>query len=216
MLPSTVVLVKSPEEGLGTPTKEGTIEGLKAARQILDLMEGQSLPPSDVLEEECHFIAKESTAILDRIHDVGNGDIAPWVVGLSLSAQLTSVATFVVNPGLVYAYGLSGLLGFGVAAAGGITLGLLLFSKAFRRVGARVGVERLFPATDGTIEFQTRLAGNDLVIPLHQESHRTGKPGRQAHQVIRIRAVVTHQTQHRDADAVVGRRHRQTHHRAHG
>ncbi len=69
---------------------------------------------------------------------VGNGDIAPWVVGLSLSAQLTSVATFVVNPGLVYAYGLSGLLGFGVAAAGGITLGLVLFSKAFRRVGAQV------------------------------------------------------------------------------
>jgi methylaspartate mutase epsilon subunit len=70
------ILVKSPEEGLGTPTKEGTIEGLKAARQVLDLMEGQSLPPSDSLEEECYFIRKESAAILDRIHDVGNGDIA--------------------------------------------------------------------------------------------------------------------------------------------
>ena len=69
---------------------------------------------------------------------VGSGNIAPWIVGLSLSAQLTSVATFVVNPGLIYAYGLSGLLGFGVAAASGIILGLILFSKAFRRIGDQV------------------------------------------------------------------------------
>ncbi len=65
----------------------------------------------------------------------GGGTLSPWVVGLSLAAQLTSVATFVVNPGLVFAYGLAGLLGFGVAAALGITVGLVLFSRAFRRVG---------------------------------------------------------------------------------
>jgi sodium/pantothenate symporter len=67
----------------------------------------------------------------------GGGSLPPWMVGLALAAQLTSVATFVVNPGLVFAYGLAGLLGFGVAAALGITAGLLLFSSAFRRVGAR-------------------------------------------------------------------------------
>ncbi len=67
----------------------------------------------------------------------GSGSLSPWLVGLSLAAQLTSVATFVVNPGLVFAYGLSGLLGFGVAAALGITLGLVLFSRAFRRLGER-------------------------------------------------------------------------------
>ncbi len=67
----------------------------------------------------------------------GGGTLSPWVVGLALAAQLTSVATFVVNPGLVFAYGLSGLLGFGVAAALGITAGLLLFSAAFRRVGEK-------------------------------------------------------------------------------
>jgi sodium/pantothenate symporter len=65
----------------------------------------------------------------------GGGTLSPWVVGLALAAQLTSVATFVVNPGLVFAYGLAGLLGFGVAAALGITAGLVLFSSAFRRVG---------------------------------------------------------------------------------
>lgn len=66
---------------------------------------------------------------------VGARDVSPLLVGLSLAAQLTSVATFVVNPGLVFAYGLSGLLGLGVAAAGGITFGIILFTRAFRRVG---------------------------------------------------------------------------------
>ncbi len=69
----------------------------------------------------------------------GGGTLSPWVVGLALAAQLTSVATFVVNPGLVFAYGMSGLLGFGVAAALGITAGLVLFSAAFRRVGEKGG-----------------------------------------------------------------------------
>lgn len=69
---------------------------------------------------------------------VGARDIPAPVVGLSLAAQLTSVATFVINPGLVHAFGYSALLGYGVAAALGITLGLALFSGRFRRHGARV------------------------------------------------------------------------------
>jgi len=79
----------------------------------------------------------------------GGGTLSPWVVGLALAAQLTSVATFVVNPGLVFAYGMSGLLGFGVAAALGITAGLVLFSSAFRRVGER-GAALTVPQWIGT------------------------------------------------------------------
>ncbi len=69
---------------------------------------------------------------------VGNRDIPAALVGLSLTAQLTSVATFVVNPGLVFHYGLAGLLGLGVAAAGGITLGLVVFTARFRAIGNQV------------------------------------------------------------------------------
>jgi sodium/pantothenate symporter len=69
---------------------------------------------------------------------VGNHDISPAFVGLSLTAQLTSVATFVVNPGLVYHYGLSALMGLGLAAGLGIVTGLLLLSGPFRTVGAKV------------------------------------------------------------------------------
>ncbi len=69
---------------------------------------------------------------------VGNRDIPAALVGLSLTAQLTSVATFVINPGLVFHYGVAGLLGLGVAAAGGITLGLVVFTARFRRIGNQV------------------------------------------------------------------------------
>ncbi|MFZ5949192.1 MAG: sodium:solute symporter family transporter [Candidatus Rifleibacteriota bacterium] len=69
---------------------------------------------------------------------VGNRDIAPAWVGLSLTAQLTSVATFVVNPGLVYHYGLSALMGLGVAAGFGIIAGLCVLSGPFRNVGDKV------------------------------------------------------------------------------
>ena len=71
---------------------------------------------------------------------LGNRDISPLLVGLSLAAQLTSVATFIVNPGLVYAYGLSAILGMGVAAALGIMVGITVLSKGFRRSGQQMSV----------------------------------------------------------------------------
>lgn len=69
---------------------------------------------------------------------VGNRDLPAPIVGLSLAAQLTSVATFVINPGLVHAYGVSALLGYGVFAGLGIMTGLALLSPRFRSQGVRV------------------------------------------------------------------------------
>src|SRR5512134_1757170 len=69
---------------------------------------------------------------------VGDRSIPAWVIGLSLSAQLTSVATFVVNPGLVYAFGLPALFGYGVSAGLGIMIGLAVLSRRFRSQGVRV------------------------------------------------------------------------------
>lgn len=69
---------------------------------------------------------------------VGSRDMSPIFVGLSLAAQLTSVATFVVNPGLIYAYGLPGLLGLGLSASLGITIGVIVISKGFRKVGQKL------------------------------------------------------------------------------
>jgi sodium/pantothenate symporter len=71
---------------------------------------------------------------------VGSRRVPPFFVGLSLAANMTSVATFVINPGLIHAYGWSGVVGYGMAAPLGIFIGLVVTSKRFRRVGDRFTV----------------------------------------------------------------------------
>lgn len=71
---------------------------------------------------------------------VGSRRVPPFFVGLSLAANMTSVATFVINPGLIHAYGWAGIVGYGLAAPLGIFIGLVVTSKRFRRVGDRFTV----------------------------------------------------------------------------
>ena len=71
---------------------------------------------------------------------VGSRRVPPFFVGLSLAANMTSVATFVINPGLIHAYGWAGVVGYGMAAPLGIFVGLVVTSKRFRRVGDRFTV----------------------------------------------------------------------------
>lgn len=70
---------------------------------------------------------------------VGGGDMNPWVVGITLAASIASMATFVINPGFVYVHGVSALMHFGLAANLGATIGLVVLSLGFRRVGQRGG-----------------------------------------------------------------------------
>jgi SSS family solute:Na+ symporter/sodium/pantothenate symporter len=71
---------------------------------------------------------------------VGSRSVPPFFIGLSLAANMTSVATFVINPGLIHAYGWAGVVGYGLAAPLGIFIGLVVTSKRFRRVGDRFTV----------------------------------------------------------------------------
>ncbi|MCK5377198.1 MAG: sodium:solute symporter family protein [Acidobacteria bacterium] len=71
---------------------------------------------------------------------VGSRRVPPFFVGLSLAANMTSVATFVINPGLIHAYGWAGVVGYGMAAPLGIFVGLVVTTKRFRRVGDRFTV----------------------------------------------------------------------------
>jgi methylaspartate mutase epsilon subunit len=78
------ILVKSSEEGQGTPTNQGNIEGLRATRQAVELARGQSFPECAELAEECEQIRKESRAILDAVFELGNGDVA---IGVSRAIE---------------------------------------------------------------------------------------------------------------------------------
>ena len=71
---------------------------------------------------------------------VGSRRVPPFFVGLSLAANMTSVATFVINPGLIHAYGWSGIVGYGLAAPAGIFLALIVTTKKFRQIGDKFTV----------------------------------------------------------------------------
>jgi SSS family solute:Na+ symporter/sodium/pantothenate symporter len=67
---------------------------------------------------------------------IGNGDMSPYLVGITMAASIASTATFVINPGFVYVHGLSAYLHYGPSAFLGMTVALLLLSRGFRRIGA--------------------------------------------------------------------------------
>ncbi len=80
------------------------------------------------------WLGKKKTKSLDSFA-LGNRDMNPWIVAFALSATMTSTATFVINPGIVYAFGISAFMGYGLAAGFGLFLGTVIFSKGFRRFG---------------------------------------------------------------------------------
>lgn len=69
---------------------------------------------------------------------VGSLNFSPMFVGLSLAASMTSAATFVINPGLIAAYGLSGVLSFGIVFPLASLVSLVVLTKSFRRHGNTV------------------------------------------------------------------------------
>lgn len=66
---------------------------------------------------------------------IGNKDMSPYLVGITLAASIASTATFVINPGFVYVHGLSAYLHFGVAGSLGILAAFLILSRGFLRLG---------------------------------------------------------------------------------
>lgn len=69
------VIVKTPHEAMGIPTKEANVQGLKATRQILNMLEDQSFPMSSQLEQEVNIIKSEVNCMMDKVYELGIGDI---------------------------------------------------------------------------------------------------------------------------------------------
>lgn len=69
---------------------------------------------------------------------VGSFAFAPWAVGLSLAAGMTSAATFIINPGFVAYFGISGVFSMAVFMPIGALVSLIVMSKGFRKIGANV------------------------------------------------------------------------------
>lgn len=70
---------------------------------------------------------------------IGNKDMSPVLIGITLAASISSTATFVINPGFVYVHGVSAYLHFGVAGALGIMTALFVLTRGFLRHGEAQG-----------------------------------------------------------------------------
>lgn len=74
------------------------------------------------------------------VSDFALGSLAfsPWAVGLALAASMTSAATFIINPGFIALYGVSGVVSYAVMLPLASMTSLVLLTKGFRRHGASV------------------------------------------------------------------------------
>lgn len=68
---------------------------------------------------------------------IGNKDLNPYVIGITLAASIASTSTFVINPGFIYAHGLSAFLHYGVAGSLGILCAFVVLSRGFLRLGEK-------------------------------------------------------------------------------
>ncbi|AZV58711.1 methylaspartate mutase subunit E [Clostridium sp. AWRP] len=77
---ATKVIVKTPHEAIGIPTKEANAAGIKATKMALNMLSGQRLPMSKDLEDEISVIKAEVKCILDKVFELGKGDLAVGTV----------------------------------------------------------------------------------------------------------------------------------------
>ena len=73
---ATKVIVKTPHEARGIPTKEANAAGIKATKQVINMLKEQTLSVTNGLKEEIDMISMETRAIVDKIVELGGGDAA--------------------------------------------------------------------------------------------------------------------------------------------
>ncbi len=76
----TKIIVKTPHEAFGIPTKEANANGLKCTKMVLNLLSDQKVYMSKKLKEQIKVIKEETNCILNTVFEVGKGDLAKGVV----------------------------------------------------------------------------------------------------------------------------------------
>jgi methylaspartate mutase epsilon subunit len=77
---ATKVIVKTPHEAMGVPTKEANAAGLNTTKQVISMLKDQSLLDIPAVIAENNIICGEVKCILDKVEELGKGDIAVGVV----------------------------------------------------------------------------------------------------------------------------------------
>ena len=72
------VIVKTPHEALGIPTKEANAAGLRATKQVISMLRDQDFREIPAVVAESVMIEKETKCILNKVEELGKGD---WAMG---------------------------------------------------------------------------------------------------------------------------------------
>lgn len=86
------------------------------------------------------FLVVRGALKIKNMNDYAVGNIAfsPIAVGLALAASMTSAATFIINPGFIALYGISGVLSYAIVLPVAAVISLVLLTKGFRKHGSNV------------------------------------------------------------------------------
>lgn len=77
---ATKVIVKTPHEAFGVPTKEANAAGLRCTKQIINMLCDQALSNTSQVVAEMMIISEETRCIVDKCFELGNGDLAVGTV----------------------------------------------------------------------------------------------------------------------------------------
>jgi len=73
---ATKVIVKTPHEAMGIPTKEANAAGLKATKQLVQMLKDQTMLNDQEVVAESQMILQETRCLLDKTYELGGGDFA--------------------------------------------------------------------------------------------------------------------------------------------
>ena len=73
---ATKVIVKTPHEAMGVPTKEANAAGLRATKQVISMLKDQDFREIPAVVTESEVIEKEMKCILGKVEELGKGDFA--------------------------------------------------------------------------------------------------------------------------------------------
>ncbi|HJV88159.1 MAG TPA: methylaspartate mutase subunit E [Noviherbaspirillum sp.] len=77
---ATKVIVKTPHEASGVPTKEANRQGLEATKQAVNMVRDQQLANSTEIDNEVELIKREVRAVLSKVFELGRGDVAAGTI----------------------------------------------------------------------------------------------------------------------------------------
>ena len=77
---ATKVIVKTPHEAMGIPSKEANAQGLRTTRQVSSMLADQPWTDHPAAARERELLAREVRAILDRVLELGRGDVKAGVI----------------------------------------------------------------------------------------------------------------------------------------